>query len=878
MSGESLGAARLDIEVDLSQLEAAVKTAKSRVADMSSDAQKQYSQLNAAEKKRVDRLIAQADALSLTKAQQVAYNAALKTSGPVLDEITRKLALNEARMKASSTQFGLTIKQNAAAMRQVPAQLTDIFVGLASGQRPMMVLLQQGGQLKDVFGGVVPAARALGGALLGLINPVTILAATVGTLAIAYNDAEKEAFAFHKAIILSGNVAGVTSSQLEQMANDIDAVVGTRRRAAQVLAELATTGKVSAAGLRDAATAAIQLERVAGIPASETIKNLIALGERPTEASKNLTRQYGYLTAATYTQIKALEEQGRTAEAAELAQKTYIDAGRQRAGELEKHLSTLPRLARAAKDGFTEMWDAFVGSVRPDNTVEGMRRRIEQAKAAIANSGWLDDINGANTKRREIIVNLEARISQSDVDARQAEQSRRTADQLQAIEQWDRIALSNLSKKQRLEKEIVEIRQLGLRAGKSEVEIQQQIAAARAKDAGAPKVNPADALIKRLQEQVAVNREQLVVGDKLTASERLVVQMREELSLTTKKLTGEDRKRIESLIGEVAASGKAVDQMEREKKAREALAKQESELNDQVAQFLLSAEDDYSRFGRGQQSQEKFSRRIAIIRDYETRMKLIGERSVAEDKALWDQRAENAAEHRNYMLREEAEYQGQLARLRADPANGAVAAWDDYLASAKDVSAQTYTLFTDAFQGAEDALVKFALTGKLSFKDMANSIIADLARMAAKKAIMALFTGIMGPTPTPVPNARGGVYSSPSLSAFSNSIVSSPTLFRFARGAALGEMGEAGSEAILPLKRTQGGQLGVVATGAGGGVTVNVFGASGKPETKTRRDSRGNLEIDVIFREFEKGVADSVASGGLVSQAIRSRFTVQERV
>jgi phage-related minor tail protein len=79
--------------------------------------------------------------------------------------------------KRDLDQYGQTARATAAALRQVPAQFTDIVTGLASGQSPLTVLLQQGGQLKDMFGGVGNAAQALGGYVAGLINPLTITAA-----------------------------------------------------------------------------------------------------------------------------------------------------------------------------------------------------------------------------------------------------------------------------------------------------------------------------------------------------------------------------------------------------------------------------------------------------------------------------------------------------------------------------------------------------------------------------------------------------------------------------------------------------------------------------------------------------------------------------
>lgn len=76
-------------------------------------------------------------------------------------------------------------KQAAFAMRMLPAQMTDIAVGLSSGQSPFMVLMQQGGQLKDMFGGIGPAFRAVGGYIAGLVNPFTIAAAAAAALGYA---------------------------------------------------------------------------------------------------------------------------------------------------------------------------------------------------------------------------------------------------------------------------------------------------------------------------------------------------------------------------------------------------------------------------------------------------------------------------------------------------------------------------------------------------------------------------------------------------------------------------------------------------------------------------------------------------------------------
>jgi phage-related minor tail protein len=110
------------------------------------------------------------------------------------------------------------------ALRQceaVPAQITDIVSGLATGQRPLSVLLQQGGQLKDMFGGIVPAAKALGSSLFALINPATLLAGAAVALFAAWKSGSDEQVAFQKAIINTGNYAGYTAQQLQGLSQEL---------------------------------------------------------------------------------------------------------------------------------------------------------------------------------------------------------------------------------------------------------------------------------------------------------------------------------------------------------------------------------------------------------------------------------------------------------------------------------------------------------------------------------------------------------------------------------------------------------------------------------------------------------------------------------
>ncbi|WP_423812817.1 phage tail length tape measure family protein [Pseudomonas putida] len=153
---------------------------------------------------------------------------------------TMREALGETT--TSMNKAGMSAKAYQAALRGVPAQFTDIAVSLQGGQAPLTVFLQQGGQLKDMFGGVLPAAKALGGYVLGLVNPFTVAAAAAGTLALAYYKGSEESDRLTDAIIRNGNAAGTSYSELAGLAEQVAATGTTVGAASKVLEQLAGAG------------------------------------------------------------------------------------------------------------------------------------------------------------------------------------------------------------------------------------------------------------------------------------------------------------------------------------------------------------------------------------------------------------------------------------------------------------------------------------------------------------------------------------------------------------------------------------------------------------------------------------------------------------
>jgi phage-related minor tail protein len=243
---------------------------------------------------------------------------------PLLDQLAevearqKKAAQAAAGFASGTDAAGKSAQQLAYQLRQVGPQVTDIVTGLASGQAPLTVLIQQGGQLKDVFGGIGPAAKALGGYLAGLINPFSVAAAAAGALAVAFVKGAGESEAYNKALILTGNAAGTTAGQLADMARRIASVSGTQSQAAAALAEMAGSTKIGARNLEEFSRVAIQIEKLVGQPIAETRKQFEELGRSPVDASRKLNDATNFLTGSLYSQIRALEDQGKAAEAASL--------------------------------------------------------------------------------------------------------------------------------------------------------------------------------------------------------------------------------------------------------------------------------------------------------------------------------------------------------------------------------------------------------------------------------------------------------------------------------------------------------------------------------------------------------------------------------
>jgi lambda family phage tail tape measure protein len=744
----------------------------------------------------------------LLASQRGVNTEALKPYLAQLDAVTAKQgAAGNAIGKGAKqlNEYGMSAAATAAALRQVPAQLTDIFTGLASGQKPLTVLIQQGGQLKDVFGGIAPAARALGGALLRMINPFTIAASVAIALGAAYNAGSKEADAYARAIIFSGNAAGTTIGNLQSMAKSISQVAGTQGNAAEALALFAASGDVANKSLQRVALAAIQLERAGGQAVAKTVEQFSALGKDPLTASIKLNESTRFLTLSVYQQIKALDEQGKSVEAATVAQEAYAKAIEGRSGEVIARLGSIERAWLEIKDATKGAIDAALSIGRADTNnslLADAQKRLSDLRTKGA-QGLFGEPLGKSATDSQIAAeqaNIAALSRRIVLEGEVATSAKAAGDQVKARIDFDKEGNKYLSDKVRLERALTEARNLGAAAGASQQEIEKRQAAIR--ESFAKKIpkgpKPEDSGTAALAELIAQqknlleeevngykNRESILEATRsagLISEKSYYDQKREFIELNT---TAQEN----ALIGQIAAleveNARIAGQKGKDREYinnRKAIADAESKLatiqadaatritilniqqeaavkrlglaylsarqaaQDHFDQTERQQQRDLDAFGQGGR-QRQFNSGVNQIEDRfaNQRRELENRRAQAElinggpltgaAKAQYENELSLIKEFQAKSLESFTTYYDKLLKKQGDFNVGANEALANYIDGIANVAKDVESIFSKTLGGLEDTLTDFVTTGKGSFKELAQSISADINRIIIRQQI-----------------------------------------------------------------------------------------------------------------------------------------------
>ncbi|EIW8482253.1 phage tail protein [Klebsiella pneumoniae] len=459
---------------------------------------------------------------------------------------------------------GQSAAQTAFAMRMIPAQMTDIIVGLSTGQSPFMVLMQQGGQLKDMFGGIGPAIKGVGGYVLGLINPVTLAAAAVGVLGLAYYKGSREQDEFYKSLVLTGNLAGKTSGQLADMAARVSvAANSTTGAAASTLNQLVSSGKVAGDSLERVTTAIVKISDATGIATEKLVSDFNDIAADPVAAITKLNDQYHFLTLATYNQIKALQDEGNQQEAARVATDAYANTMQQRANDIHENLGLLERGWNSVTNAIKGATDALLDFGRekgPSERLAEIRKEIDWIDKA---AGGKFFFGGRKAELEDELNNLQSQITTEGVLTEiisshdKAEQQR-----IKTQQEADRVNqqyLSNADKRNKAIKQQSEFLKAGAitaeQYSKNVSRINEMY-----KDPKSPKTpkgkayteDAATRLLDQINQQTAALQSQLDASDKLNSATQARVKFEQQIAdLKSKTQLTADQKSILSRSDEI---------------------------------------------------------------------------------------------------------------------------------------------------------------------------------------------------------------------------------------------------------------------------------------------------------------------------------------
>ena len=809
--------------------------------------------------------------------------------------------------------------------------------------------------------------------LFAILAPLALATAAVGGLAVAYYKGSEEQDRYNKSLILTGNYAGVSAGQLGDMARQVSATVGTTGQAAAVLAMLADNGKIAGESFTGITQAAVSMQEATGKAVSETVSEFVRLADDPVKASAALNEQYHYLTASVYSQIAALEEQGDHAGAVKLATEQYADAINERTPKILENLSFWERAYNAVAKATDGLKNAGRRDINSD---------IENAKSDLLEAQNMDSLfqnqksKDALIEFRQNRLNMleDEKAAQADIAKWEGEQAKAQGAAVTAMTKVDALTKSSLTNEQKRAEELEDYRQQLddiRKVSPNDPRLAQETIDKNVSNINAKFKDPktAGSQVDLTGFNDAKNNIAAIAADyknyqkELDAAQKAGLISEADYLVRHQALIGNERDQVAAAYeSEIAAlegaKGKkttsAAQSIQLDQKIADARAGMVKAQKDADSQLDVLATNETGRLAKQERAISSY---VQALGQQQRALELAGQRAVlgvgqgdrqnalnGQLNSQQDRFAQQSLELENQrsdpsrkMSDEEFTRKSQaladankkatdqirqnyadVESAQGDWTNGATAAWQNYLDSAQDVAGQTKSLFGNAFSSMEDAVVNFAMTGKLSFADFTKSILADMARIATRQASSALLGSLVGAaasylggsaagggngmaagsagatssnlgasqagySSTYFPQALGGAWSGgvqmfADGGAFTNSVVSKPTAFGMANGS-MGIAGEAGPEAIMPLTRTSSGKLGVMAMGGGGAgdtqinveVHIDGDGNASSSSDDPGYDLFGKELATFVEQKYQELRTKDMRQGGVINKAIKGR-------
>ena len=260
----------------------------------------------------------------------------------------------------------MSYKQTRQAMRLLPAQITDVVTSLASGMPIYLVAIQQGGQLRDSFGGFGNVLKGV----LSLISPTVLamtgLAAVAGVGYLAYSRMTKITQELNNALVETGNSAGISFEALMSMSATVSDVAGTQSEAAEALSLIVRKNDLLGQSYEQIAEASLAWSKTTGKAVSDVVNEFATIAEDPQKALETLSQKYNFLTNETYKHIQALINQGKETEAVNLL-----------INELSSTMSSRAPIMTEQANIFARAWSSVSNAI--DETAKALDKAFGQS-------------------------------------------------------------------------------------------------------------------------------------------------------------------------------------------------------------------------------------------------------------------------------------------------------------------------------------------------------------------------------------------------------------------------------------------------------------------------------------------------------------------
>ncbi|WP_097318350.1 phage tail tape measure protein [Escherichia coli] len=735
--------------------------------------------------------------------------------------------------KAGNTTHSLGLK-SAAARRELGGMIGELARGNFGALRGSGITLANRAGWIDKL--MTPKGLAVGGVIGG------ITAAVIG-LGKAWMEGQEEGEAFNRQLELTGHYAGVTAGQLWALSKNLSGNGITQHAMAGSLAQVVGSGAFHGNDIGMVAKAAAQMERSVGQSVSDTISQFKRLKDDPVSAAKALDDELHFLTATQLEQIRVLGEQGRTSDAARIAMSALAEETGKRTSDIDNNLNALGSTLQTLSDWWKQFWDAAMNIGREDSLdaqIAALQEKIERAKKR----PWLASSSSSEYDQQQL-NDLKEKKRQKDLQDAKAQAERNYQEQ-QKRRNAENAALNRMNETEaaRHQREIARINAMqyadqAVRDAAIQRENKRYEKAIKKKTPANRNDEATRLLLQYSQQQAqvdgqiaAVRQSAGIATDRMTEAHKQLLALQQRISdLAGKKLTA-DEKSVLAHKDELVQALTLLDAKQQELQKQTALndlKKKSVQLASQLAEeerALRQQHDlDIATTGLGDKQRQRYQAQFSLQQKYQQQLEQL-ERDSKQKGTYGTDKYRDAeqtlTESYNRKLNENKRYWQQMDAAQGDWKNGATRAFQNFTADADNAAGTAEQMFTAAFNSAGNALTTFCTTGKLNFKSFTSSLLSDLAKIMAQFAMMKAVKGlgsVMGIDFSDLSlNADGGVYQSAGLSRYSGTVVNRPTFFAFAKGA--GVMGEAGPEAILPLRRGADGKLGVVAATCGSGMVM----------------------------------------------------------